>query len=96
MSLDVPVQRPVSEAATSDTGGAARTVTALSGLRVTMIALNTGCELAGRQAPGAATLVCLAGSVRLTTTSRNGPCAGTPSSPFPPNAIGSPPIHQPS
>ncbi|MCZ4509307.1 cupin domain-containing protein [Streptomyces sp. ActVer] len=57
--------------ATSGTSGrAARTVVALPGLRVTLIALASGSELAEHEAPGSATLTCLTGRVTLSTTDR--------------------------
>lgn len=84
VALDVLAQRLLSEAAASNSGRAARTVAALPGLRSTMIALNSGCELAEHQAPGAATLVCLTGSVRLTTTKQEWSLHGHTLIPVPP------------
>ncbi|MFE7754535.1 LuxR family transcriptional regulator [Streptomyces sp. NPDC057429] len=49
---------------------AARTVVSVPGLRTTLLALVAGCELAEHDAPGAATLGCLTGRVRLATTDR--------------------------
>ncbi|MFG2563577.1 hypothetical protein [Streptomyces sp. NPDC048496] len=70
VSLDVLTEQLLSEAAASNAGRAARTVAALPGLRATLIALDTGQELAEHQAPGAALLACLTGRVRLATTER--------------------------
>lgn len=84
VSLDVLAQRLLSESATSNTGRAARTAVALPGLRVTVIALNAGSELAEHRAPGAATLVCLAGTVRLTTSEREWVLHGQTLVPIPP------------
>ena len=56
-----------------NSGRAARTVVALPGLRVTVIALASGSELAEHEAPGAATLTCLTGRVTLNTTDRTWP-----------------------
>ncbi|MEU9186659.1 cupin domain-containing protein [Streptomyces sp. NPDC048484] len=54
-------------------GRTARTVVALPGLRVTLIALTAGSELAEHEAPDAATLTCLTGQVTLGTTDRTWP-----------------------
>ncbi|MBC6459676.1 hypothetical protein HKK72_17520 [Actinomadura sp. HBU206391] len=54
----------------ADAGRAARTVVAVPGLRVTLLALAADRELAEHEAPGAATLTCLAGRVRLATAER--------------------------
>lgn len=54
-------------------GRAARTVVSLPGLRVTLIALATGSELAEHEAPGAATLTCLTGRVTLRAADRTWP-----------------------
>ncbi|WP_326651375.1 MULTISPECIES: cupin domain-containing protein [unclassified Streptomyces] len=51
-------------------GRTARTVVALPGLRVTLIALAAGSELAEHEAPDAATLTCLTGRVTLRATDR--------------------------
>jgi len=54
-------------------GRAARTVVALPGLRVTLIALAAGSALAEHEAPGAATLTCLTGRVTLHAADRAWP-----------------------
>ncbi|MDH6522125.1 LuxR family transcriptional regulator [Streptomyces sp. SAI-090] len=60
----------LAEARTVSSGRAARTVVAVPGLRTTLLALTAGRELAEHQAPGAATLICLAGRARLATAER--------------------------
>lgn len=63
----------LADARSATSGRAARTVVALPGLRVTLIALASGSELAEHEAPGAATLTCLTGRVTLDTTDRAWP-----------------------
>ncbi|MDQ0946883.1 quercetin dioxygenase-like cupin family protein [Streptomyces phaeochromogenes] len=66
-------ERLLADARSANSGRAARTVVALPGLRVTLIALASGSELAEHEAPGAATLTCLTGRVTLGTTDRTWP-----------------------
>ncbi|MFI2368032.1 hypothetical protein [Streptomyces sp. NPDC018833] len=63
----------LTDAASAGSGRAARTVVALPGLRVTLLALSRGRELAEHRAPGAATLLCLSGRVTLSTADRSWP-----------------------
>lgn len=60
----------LADARSANSGRAARTVVALPGLRVTLIALATGSELAEHEAPGAAALTWLTGRVTLRATDR--------------------------
>ncbi|HEX5567175.1 MAG TPA: cupin domain-containing protein [Streptomyces sp.] len=60
----------LAEARSARSGRAARGLIALPGLRVTLLALAEGRELAEHRAPGAATLVCLAGQATLSTADR--------------------------
>ena len=60
----------MAEAQAANSGRASRTVTALPGLRATLLALAAGHELAEHQAPGAATLTCLHGQATLATNDR--------------------------
>ncbi|WP_405905868.1 cupin domain-containing protein [Streptomyces sp. NBC_00828] len=66
-------ERLLGDARSATSGRAARTVVALPGLRVTLIALASGSELAEHAAPGAATLTCLTGEVTLNTADRTWP-----------------------
>ncbi|WP_329269777.1 cupin domain-containing protein [Streptomyces sp. NBC_01451] len=75
-SLPAMGKELLADARSTDSGSsgrAARTVVTLPGLRVTLIALATGSELAEHEAPGAATLTCLTGRVTLHTTDRAWP-----------------------
>jgi quercetin dioxygenase-like cupin family protein len=63
----------LADARSASSGRAARTLVTLPGLRVTLIALAAGSELAEHEAPGAATLICLTGQVRLSTADRAWP-----------------------
>ncbi|WP_327694977.1 cupin domain-containing protein [Streptomyces sp. NBC_00459] len=65
--------RSTGSANSGSSGRAARTVVALPGLRVTLIALAKGSELAEHEAPDAATLTCLTGRVTLRATDRAWP-----------------------
>lgn len=61
----------LAEAASASSGRAARTVVALPGLRVTLLALAEGRALDDHRAPGPATLQCLAGRATLSTADRS-------------------------
>lgn len=65
VSLRALGERLLDEARAASAGRAARTVVALPGLRTTLLALAEGRELAEHEAPGSATVFCLAGQVVL-------------------------------
>lgn len=62
--------RLLEQARAAHSGRAGRTVIALPGLRTTLLALAAGQELAEHQAPGSATIACLAGRATLATGDR--------------------------
>jgi quercetin dioxygenase-like cupin family protein len=70
VSLRALGEQLLNEARAAGAGRAARTVVALPGLRTTLLALAEGRELAEHEAPGSATLVCLAGQVVLVAGDR--------------------------